>query len=97
MNGGTCEATPFNLHGVRASGVAVPLGNYHNERANGKPGPEFIDIRDVETAVALCVEFYRLVAKKPNPLHQFKDVIKKDFAKSKSYLRRKIQFEAREI
>src|SRR5439155_1273907 len=24
MNGGTCEATPFNLHGTPASGLAVP-------------------------------------------------------------------------
>jgi endoglucanase len=30
MDGGACEATVFCASGYRASGLAVPLGNYHN-------------------------------------------------------------------
>lgn len=30
MDGGACEATAFLASGYRASGLAVPLGNYHN-------------------------------------------------------------------
>ena len=30
MSGGVCEATAFAVHGYRATGLAFPLGNYHN-------------------------------------------------------------------
>lgn len=30
MSGGTCEATAFGVHGYRATGLCLPLGNYHN-------------------------------------------------------------------
>ena len=30
MSGGTCEATAFALFGYRTTGIAFPLGNYHN-------------------------------------------------------------------
>ncbi|MCU1375954.1 MAG: hypothetical protein JWO68_3240 [Actinomycetia bacterium] len=37
MDGGSCEATAFCASGFRASGIAVPLGNYHNAQDSG-PG-----------------------------------------------------------
>ncbi len=30
MDGGLCEASAFLAHGYRATGLALPLGNYHN-------------------------------------------------------------------
>lgn len=45
MDGGTCEATAFNAAGYVASGVCLPLGNYHNQGANGI-APEFIHADD---------------------------------------------------
>lgn len=54
MDGGTCEATALNVLGFRASGISVPLGNYHNQRPDGKPGPEIISLSDVENARLLC-------------------------------------------
>jgi endoglucanase len=30
MSGGACEATAFGVHGYRATGLCLPLGNYHN-------------------------------------------------------------------
>ena len=89
MNGGTCEATPFNLHHIKASGIAVPLGNYHNQRPNGKPGPEFIDIRDVERAVALCVEFYRQSAKNIDPIKDLWRKWPRDLKRTKNIFNRK--------
>jgi putative aminopeptidase FrvX len=97
MNGGTCEATPFNLHNIRASGIAVPLGNYHNQRPSGGPGPEFIDVRDVEAAVELCVEFYRHIERKLDPINEFLNKLKKDFGRDKSMLRRRIAFKERSL
>ena len=54
MDGGSCEATALNLFGLRCAGVAVPLGNYHNQGDRG-PAPEKIDLRDVENARRLLV------------------------------------------
>jgi endoglucanase len=54
MDGGACEATAFCAAGFRASGVAVPLGNYHNAR-DGDPGiaPETVLVDDYLAEVAL--------------------------------------------
>jgi endoglucanase len=30
MAGGSCEATAFGVYGYRATGLCLPLGNYHN-------------------------------------------------------------------
>ncbi|HUF32317.1 MAG TPA: hypothetical protein VMN58_03795, partial [Acidimicrobiales bacterium] len=35
MDGGSCEATAFAAAGYRASGLALPLGNYHNGADEG--------------------------------------------------------------
>ncbi len=92
MNGGTCEATPFNLHNIKASGIAVPLGNYHNQRTDGRPGPEFIDLRDVERAVELCVEFYRQTAKKVDPIKVYMKKMASGFKADKKYFQKKVSF-----
>ncbi len=52
MAGGTCEATAFAAFGYDASGIALPLGNYHNQGARGVAAEE-IDLRDLEAAAAL--------------------------------------------
>ncbi|MDP9453421.1 MAG: hypothetical protein M3P97_08570 [Actinomycetota bacterium] len=64
MDAGTCEATAFCARGWRASGLALPLGNYHNalDRAlDGSPldGPgiaaEHVAVDDYLAAVRLLV------------------------------------------
>ena len=55
MAGGTCEATAFTAFGYAASGVAFPLGNYHNGSPEGTIATEFIDRRDLEGGVRLLV------------------------------------------
>ncbi|HEY8554779.1 MAG TPA: hypothetical protein VIL43_09605 [Burkholderiales bacterium] len=62
MDGGTCEATAATVFGLRAIGISVPLGNYHNQgyeggpdcRGSGGPAPEFVHLADVEGLIALC-------------------------------------------
>ncbi|MEI6234105.1 MAG: hypothetical protein WCT04_13705 [Planctomycetota bacterium] len=60
MDGGTCEATPFCAHGYRASGLALPLGNYHNQAFDtaGNPcmGPESVHVEDFRCEIELLVE-----------------------------------------
>jgi len=53
MSGGTCEATAFSLFGYRATGVAIPLGNYHNMGLRNRLEPEFVAAKDLATAVDL--------------------------------------------
>ncbi len=60
MDGGTCEATPFCAHDFRASGLALPLGNYHNQAvdADNQPcmGPESVNVEDFRCEVELLIE-----------------------------------------
>ncbi len=53
MSGGTCEATPWGLYGWRATGVAIPLGNYHNQGPRNRLEAEIVSAKDLATAVDL--------------------------------------------
>ena len=53
MSGGTCEATPWGLYGWRATGLAIPLGNYHNQGPRNRLAPEIVAVQDLATAVDL--------------------------------------------
>lgn len=55
MDGGTCEATPYQLRGHITGGIAVPLHNYHNQ-GKTRIGPEAVHLKDVEGAVRFLVE-----------------------------------------
>lgn len=67
MDGGTCEATPLVLAGYPAAGIAIPLGNYHND-AGGRVAPEYVSIDDVVHAVELMVEL-------ATRSHQFRAIV----------------------
>ena len=53
MSGGTCEATAWGLEGYRATGLAIPLGNYHNMGPRGRLKAEVVAVGDLATAVDL--------------------------------------------
>lgn len=55
MSGGTCEATAFGLQGYRTTGVALPLGNYHNVGPEQTIAAEYVSARDFSTEVDLLV------------------------------------------
>lgn len=74
MDGGTCEATPFCAFGYRATGVCLPMGNYHNQDDSGptpRVGPETIHADDLANEVKLLVE----LAKHPEALDPAADKI----------------------
>ena len=60
MDGGICEATVFCATGYRASGLALPLGNYHNQAfgLGQRPqiGAETVRVDDFLCQVRLLVE-----------------------------------------
>ena len=55
MDGGTCEATPFQLNGYAAGGIAIPLRNYHNQ-GNTKIMPEGIHLNDAVGGMTFLME-----------------------------------------
>jgi putative aminopeptidase FrvX len=75
MDGGSCEATPFCAHGYRASGLALPLGNYHNQAfdADNNPcmGPESVHVEDFRCEIELLIE----LALHPNLLDEQNDKV----------------------
>ena len=61
MSGGVCEATAFSLAGYAVTGVAFPLGNYHNATTSipdpeGGVAEEFIRVSDYLGGVELLAE-----------------------------------------
>lgn len=47
MDGGSCEATAYVAYGRRATGICLPLGNYHNmDTDRTQIAPEYISLRD---------------------------------------------------
>lgn len=66
MDGGTCESTAYCHYGYNATGICLPLGNYHNmDAARGRIGPEFIDVRDFDNLVKWFVALAMRPMKSP--------------------------------
>ncbi|MEK6644132.1 MAG: hypothetical protein AABZ08_09500 [Planctomycetota bacterium] len=64
MDGGTCESTAYCHYGYDATGICLPLGNYHNMNAEKKKiAPEFIDTRDFLNLVTWFVALAESPAK----------------------------------
>ncbi len=59
MSGGTCEASAFSLYGYRTTGIAFPLGNYHNGAPEGRIEAEYIHEDDYLGGVELMLEAVR--------------------------------------
>ena len=66
MSGGTCEASAFAAYGYRTTGIAFPLGNYHNGAPEGRIEAEYIHIDDYLGGVALIEEAARRVSDRAN-------------------------------
>lgn len=64
MDGGACEATAFVNAGYRSSGLALPLGNYHNQKGldRGKKGmgAESVEVSDFTGEVQLLYEMAQM-------------------------------------
>ena len=61
MSGGVCEASAFLAYGYRATGMAFPLGNYHNGGPGGAIAAEYIHRDDYLGGAALVAEAARQV------------------------------------
>ena len=66
MSGGVCEASAFAMYGYRTTGIAFPLGNYHNGAPDGGIQAEFIHRDDFIGGIELMVEAARRVDDREN-------------------------------
>ena len=66
MSGGTCEASAFALYGYRTTGIAFPLGNYHNGAPDGGIEAEYIHIDDFMGGIELMLEASYRVSDRAN-------------------------------
>ena len=66
MSGGVCEASAFAAYGYRTTGIAFPLGNYHNGAPEGRIEAEYIHLEDYMGGVALIEEAARRVSDRVN-------------------------------
>ena len=69
MSGGVCEGTAFAVWGYRATGMAFPLGNYHNATTGIRDpesgiGAEYIRLEDFLGGVELLAEAAKCVARR---------------------------------
>ncbi len=62
MSGGVCEASAFSAWGYRSTGMAFPLGNYHNGAVDGSIAAEYIHRDDYLNGAALITEAARQVS-----------------------------------
>jgi endoglucanase len=68
MDGGVCEASVFCAAGYQASGLAVPLGNYHNAADDGSGiAPETVRVDDWLAEVDLLCALATQPASEPGP------------------------------
>ena len=66
MSGGVCEASAFAMFGYRTTGIAFPLGNYHNGAPDGGIQAEFIHRDDFIGGIELMVEAAQRVNHREN-------------------------------
>ena len=66
MSGGTCEASAFAVYGYQTTGIAFPLGNYHNGAPEGRIEAEYIHIDDYLGGVELLTEAALRVSDRAN-------------------------------
>ncbi|NWJ46695.1 MAG: hypothetical protein HXX08_12515 [Chloroflexi bacterium] len=84
MTGGRCEASSAILNGYKATGLAFPLGNYHNvsDDSPGKPylATENIHVQDYLTGVKLLQQAALLMVDLPTMRAEYIAKEKPDFS-----------------
>ena len=61
MDGGTTEATAYDLYGYETGAACVALGNYHNAGPRDRVAAETIHLGDIDGLARLCVRMAETV------------------------------------
>jgi len=54
MQGGSCEATAFQVYGYRSAALCVPIGHYHNQGPDNQVAAEYVSVDDTLNMALLC-------------------------------------------
>ena len=87
LDGGSCEASAYQLYGYRSVAASIALGNYHNCALDGSIQCEYVSMEDYANMVRLCVA---IVAgpKVPEPSKALRATMEKRVATYKPFFRR---------
>jgi len=85
LPGGRCEACVYIAYGYRTGGIALPLGNYHNQGPRG-PAVEYVSHSDYENMVQLMMSLAKAKAPGENFLRDQVKPIRRNFDKLKKKL-----------
>jgi putative aminopeptidase FrvX len=87
LDGGTCEATAYQLYGYTCAEVSIALGNYHNCTPAGKIGPEYVAIDDFVGMVRLCAAVTLGGGKSADPQKQLRSSLEKNARLNRTFYR----------
>lgn len=86
LDGGSCEASAYQVYGYRSVAASIALGNYHNCVPDGTIGCEYVSADDYANMVRLCVALVR-ETKSPDPVKAFRATLEKRAAGYKPFFR----------
>lgn len=88
LDGGSCEATAYQLFGYRSVAASLALGNYHNVTPNESIAPEFIALEDYANMVRLIVATVLADGKGTDPQRALRQRLEKNAASYRQFYRR---------
>lgn len=84
MQGGSCEATAFQVYGYRAAALCVAIGNYHNQGEGDKVDAEYVSVDDTLGMALLCSALAQ-ASDLPDPLQTLRDAFDQRCEKYRPY------------
>ena len=76
LDGGSCEASAYQLYGYRSVAASIGLGNYHNCAPDGTVQCEYVSMDDYANMVRLCAAVVQEPAKS-DPAKALRDTLEK--------------------
>ena len=86
LDGGSCEASAYQVYGYRSVAASIALGNYHNCAPDGRIDCEYVSADDYANMVRLCVALVR-DTRSPDPVKAFRATLEKRAAGYKPFFR----------
>ena len=77
MQGGTCEATAFQVYGYKSAALCVAIGNYHNMGEDNKLEAEYVSVDDTLHMSLLCSAMAQSTSTAADPYVEMRDAFDK--------------------
>ncbi|MEY2561883.1 MAG: hypothetical protein QOH88_76 [Verrucomicrobiota bacterium] len=87
LDGGSCEASAYQLYGHRSVAASIGLGNYHNCAPDGTVQCEYVAVEDYANMVRLCLAVVT-EPKKSDPIKGLRETLEKRAANHSPYFRK---------